>query len=155
MEAICADKIYGPNSRIHSGFVVYKNGFITDITEEEPDCQIHDFSGFSVIPGLIDIHIHGISGNDTMDAAPEALQEISISLARHGVTSFLPTTLTHDFEKIKAAVSEIGRQIGKTAGAEILGSYVEGPYLASEHRGAHPVNYLREILKHPKIRLKF
>lgn len=145
MEAICADKIYRPNSRIHSGFVIYKNGFITDITEEEPDCQIHDFSGFSVIPGLIDIHIHGISGNDTMDAAPEALQEISISLARHGVTSFLPTTLTHDFEKIKAAVSEIGRQIGKTAGAEILGSYVEGPYLASEHRGAHPVNYMREI----------
>jgi N-acetylglucosamine-6-phosphate deacetylase len=145
MEAIFADTIYIPNRRIYSRYVVYENGLIKDITDEKPDCQIHDFSGFAVIPGLIDIHIHGISGKDTMDATPEALQEISLSLAKHGVTSFLPTTLTDDFEKVKAAVREIGRQIGKTAGAEIIGSYVEGPYITPEHRGAHPLKFMREI----------
>jgi N-acetylglucosamine-6-phosphate deacetylase len=68
-----------------------------------------------------------------------------MSLARHGVTGFLPTTLTHDFEKIKKAVTIVSESIGKTRGAEIIGSYVEGPYITTEHRGAHPIKYIREL----------
>ena len=145
MKAIYAKRIYTRADVVHSGYLLYEDGLITGITSEKPDCEVEDYSSYSIIPGLIDTHIHGIAGNDTMDATAEALQGISLSLAKHGVTSFLPTTLTHDFEKVKDAVRIVSTQIGKTAGAEIIGSYVEGPYLTPEHRGAHPVNYMREV----------
>jgi N-acetylglucosamine-6-phosphate deacetylase len=70
---------------------------------------------------------------------------MSISLAKHGVTGFLPTTLTHNFEKIKHAVKTVNEVMGKTEGAEIIGSYVEGPYLTPEQKGAHPIGFMREL----------
>lgn len=145
MKAIFAKRIYTPTAVVHSGYLLYENGMIAGITSDKPDCEVLNYSSYSLIPGLIDTHIHGIAGNDTMDASAEALQGISLSLAKHGVTSFLPTTLTHNFEKVKDAVRIVSTQIGKTAGAEIIGSYVEGPYLTPEHRGAHPVHFMREV----------
>lgn len=145
MKAIKAEKIYTPNGIVESGYLLVVDGKIQEITTEQPDCEIVDFSSYSAIPGMIDIHIHGICGNDTMDGSVEALQGISTSLAKHGVTGFLPTTLTHDFEKIKATLKVVSEAMGHTSGAEILGSYVEGPYLTQEHKGAHPVPYMREL----------
>ncbi|MFB7138403.1 N-acetylglucosamine-6-phosphate deacetylase [Gottfriedia sp. NPDC056225] len=145
MKAIKAGKIYTPEKAFDNGYIVIENGKISKVTQNRPSCEILDFSSFEAIPGMIDLHIHGLSGNDTMDCSVHALQEISLSLARHGVTGFLPTTLTDDFEKIKKAIVNVSEVIGHTGGAEIIGSYVEGPYITSEHRGAHPVKYMREL----------
>ncbi|PGS54439.1 N-acetylglucosamine-6-phosphate deacetylase [Bacillus sp. AFS041924] len=145
MKAIKIEKVYTPDKVIEAGYILIEYGKINEITTNRPSCEILDFSSLVAIPGMIDLHVHGLAGNDTMDGKIHSLQEMSMSLARHGVTGFLPTTLTHDFEKIKKAVTIVSESIGKTRGAEIIGSYVEGPYITTEHRGAHPIKYIREL----------
>lgn len=145
MKAIKVEKVYTPERIIDNGYLLFEKGKIQEITTVKPLCEALDFSGCYAIPGMIDMHIHGIAGHDTMDGNINALQEISMSLAKHGVTGFLPTTLTHDFEKVKNAVKVVSEAIGKMSGAEIIGSYVEGPYITAEHKGAHPVRYMREL----------
>lgn len=68
--------------------IVIENGIITDITEEVCSGEEIDANGNSVIPGLIDVHTHGIMGYDTMDADFEPMCE---NYAKFGTTSFLPT----------------------------------------------------------------
>lgn len=145
MQAIKAEKIYTPTGIIEVGYLLIEDGKIKEIEKNVPDCEVIDFSNYIAIPGMIDLHIHGIAGHDTMDASVAALQGISTSLAKHGVTGFLPTTLTHDFEKIKQTLQVVSEAIGQVSGAEIYGSYVEGPYITPEHKGAHPVKYIREL----------
>ena len=145
MIAIKAKEVYTQQQVIDTGYILIKDERIIDITTQKPSCEILDFSGYAAIPGLIDLHIHGFAGYDTMDGKINSLQEMSKSLVRYGVTGFLPTTLTHDFEKIKNAVKIVNEAIGQTSGAEIIGSYVEGPYITPEYRGAHPIKFMREL----------
>lgn len=98
-----------------------------------------DLHGQKVYSGLVDVHTHGNMGNDTMDG--DKLHEISEYLAKWGVTSFLPTTMTMDFELIKTVVNI---EIPKTKGAEILGFHLEGPYIAESRRGAQNINFIRK-----------
>ncbi|WP_299744438.1 N-acetylglucosamine-6-phosphate deacetylase [uncultured Rossellomorea sp.] len=145
MKAVKADHIYTPEGIVEYGYLLIEDGRISGITTEPPPCPIIALPGCSAIPGMIDLHIHGIAGHDTMDGSVSSLNEMSKSLAKYGVTGFLPTTLTHDPESIRKAVGAVSSAIGQTTGAEILGSYVEGPYITPEHKGAHPVEYMREL----------
>lgn len=83
----------------------------------------------TVIPGLIDIHIHGLLGFDTMDGS---LEEISLELAKCGTTSFLPTTMTESTEKLLLA----NNQNLSVSGANIIGFHFEGPFISKIHKGA-------------------
>ena len=96
-----------------------------------------DAEGYYLAPGMIDIHIHGGAGFDTMDATTEALNKIAENLAGYGVTSFLPTTMTMEREKIQTALENI-RDIKKngSTGAQVLGAHVEGPFISPDYIGA-------------------
>lgn len=89
-----------------------------------------------LVPGFIDMHIHGAGGYDVMDASVEALQHISQKLAEEGVTGFLATTMTAKAESIEAALSVIPDAISKCHGAAILGVHLEGPFISREKMGA-------------------
>ncbi len=123
------------------------NGAVTDIIVEDGKfkaigkCNEEgiDLKGAEIIPGLVDIHIHGSMNHDTMDG--DGLNEISMYLAKQGVTSFLPTTMTVDIEDIKSVVNG---EIPKTDGAEILGYHLEGPYIADSRRGAQNPKHIRK-----------
>ncbi len=97
-----------------------------------------DLNGAKVFPGLIDIHTHGCIGYDTMDGS--RLTEMSEYLARNGVTSWLPTTMTMEMDTIKSVVNI---DIPKTNGAEILGFHMEGPYISRNRRGAQNAAYIK------------
>jgi len=105
--------------------------------EKSSGLEVIDGKGLYLAPGLIDLHIHGASGYDTMDASSEALEKISLSLARKGTTSFLPTTMTMPVTRIKEALANIGqtKKLG-TRGARILGAHLEGPFINPEKKGA-------------------
>lgn len=123
------------------------NGVLTDILVENGKIakigsieeQGTDIKGKTVLPGFIDIHIHGCLGFDTMDG--DTLNEISRYLASRGVTSFMPTTMTVDFTDIKNVVNGT---IPQVEGAQILGYHLEGPYIASSRRGAQNIKYIRK-----------
>ena len=102
-------------------------------------------AGARLLPGFFDTHIHGALGVDTMDATPEALDTIGGYLASCGTTSYMPTTVTDRWEKILSALRNLAAYQPKEGAAIPRGSFVEGPYLTEEHRGAHPAELLREL----------
>ncbi len=89
-----------------------------------------------LVPGLIDLHIHGTKGNDVMDGSVEAIQTISRDLASEGVTGFLATTMTASAEQLEKVLQTIPVAMSYQDGAEILGIHLEGPFIAKEKMGA-------------------
>ncbi|MEX1295830.1 MAG: N-acetylglucosamine-6-phosphate deacetylase [Candidatus Limnocylindrales bacterium] len=100
-----------------------------------------------VVPGFIDVHVHGWGGHDAMGGS-EALSGMARALAARGVTSFLPTSVTASFEKLTDFADSVRSWMpGAPAdGAEPLGFNMEGPFLAEKKKGAHPAN----LLRHPE-----
>lgn len=106
-------------------------------------------TGGYIWPGLIDIHIHGAGGKDVMDATPEAIETISRTLGRYGVTGFLATTTTGDRQQLERAMVNIVEHAPYLQeGAEVLGIHLEGPWICPEQRGAHHPAYITD--PHPE-----
>jgi len=97
-----------------------------------------------VVPGFIDVHVHGWGGHDAM-GGPDALTGMARALAGRGVTSFLPTSVTASFEKLTDFADAVRGWMpaAPADGAEPLGFNMEGPFLAEQKKGAHPANLLR------------
>ena len=99
--------------------------------------------GLMVVPGFIDIHIHGAAGALCEDANPGSIVRISAALARCGVTGFLPTLATLPADRLRAAVAAIASSCGSEPGARILGIHLEGPYLSPLRAGAQAIPWMR------------
>lgn len=105
-----------------------------------------DASGCVILPGFIDIHVHGSAGHDVMDANPAALAALAHFFAQHGVTAFMPTTMTAPHRNTIQAVAAITTALAQptaTAGARMLGIHLEGPYISPKFPGAQPATYIR------------
>lgn len=116
---------------------------------DENNYEVTDGNGGYLSPGFIDVHVHGAMGKDTMDASHEALNTISDTIVKSGVTSFLPTTMTMERKKVRSALRNIKETIDKGLnGAQIIGTNVEGPFLNTEKKGAQdPKNIIEPDLK--------
>src|SRR5579859_5858779 len=102
----------------------------------------------TAIPGFIDVHIHGAGGRDVMEGSAEALAGVARTVARHGTTSFVATTVTASPEDTIRGVEGIARYISQQhetdeARAEVLGIHFEGPFLSPARRGVHPAEWLK------------
>lgn len=117
--------------------ITIENGKFTAIEPAGCAADGKDCKGQMVIPGLVDIHTHGCAGYDTMDAH---FEEISSYLGLNGTTSFLPTTMTMDYDSIRR-VTEASRDV---TGAQILGFHMEGPYIAKKYKGAQNEKYIKD-----------
>jgi N-acetylglucosamine-6-phosphate deacetylase len=133
------------------GWLLAEAGRIRDLGAGEPPpfapgrvARRIDAQGHSLLPGFIDLHVHGAVGHEVMDARPAALQEMARFYARHGVTAFLPTTWTAPRTAIDAALAAVAEVAGPVpGGAAILGAHLEGPYLNPEKCGAQDVRSIR------------
>ncbi len=130
------------------GYLLVEDGRIAALGSgacpDIPDAARIDAQGGYIGPGFIDVHVHGADGHDTMDATPKALYGIARYKARHGVTGFLPTTLSDTPDAIGAALANIGACEGAVeGGASILGAHVEGPYFNLAKKGAQPPEHIR------------
>ncbi len=121
---------------------IRKIGEDTSISTEGAG-EITDARGRYLSPGFIDLHIHGCNGSDTMDDNDDSIRNISRSLVRTGVTSFLPTTLTMDLSAIEGALDRIRELMDHGPGAEILGCHLEGPFINKEYKGAQEARYIQ------------
>lgn len=97
-----------------------------------------DASGLTILPGFIDIHIHGALMCDFSAPSDAAVDTISAYLARHGVTGMVGTTMTMPLENILRCLEYAARNRGRPLpGAALLGLHLEGPFLSDVNRGAH------------------
>ncbi|QLY59454.1 N-acetylglucosamine-6-phosphate deacetylase [Citrobacter freundii] len=97
-------------------------------------------------PAYIDPHVHGGGGVDVMDEAADSLDKLAMHKAREGVASWLPTTVTAPLQDIHGALQRIAHRYHSGGpGAQVLGSYLEGPYFTPQNKGAHPPELFREL----------
>ncbi len=109
--------------------------------------DVLDLTGYTILPGLIDMHIHGCAGHDMCEATPEALEAMSRCLVQRGVTSFCPTSMTLSFEELQGIFRNVASEKGNVTGAYIHGINMEGPYIAMSKKGAQNGAYVR----HPDV----
>lgn len=103
-----------------------------------------DLTDMTVMPGLIDIHIHGCGGAGAGDATPEALETMSQTLVKNGITSFCPASMTLSFEELTKIFANIDEMKNKVGGAYIHGANMEGPYIAMSKK-ARRIRFMSEI----------
>ncbi len=128
------------------GDLFIDNGRIIKISTNLSDRAEHYIDGrdknWLLLPGYIDMHIHGAAGHDVMDATQLALHQIARSLVQEGVTGFLATTMTQSIEAIESALANVAQFEHNDDEASLLGIHVEGPYVSKKRAGAQPIEYI-------------
>ncbi|HBJ02206.1 MULTISPECIES: N-acetylglucosamine-6-phosphate deacetylase [Lysinibacillus] len=121
-----------------------KDGKIAQVAHhiEAQGIEQLDGSGKFLLPGFIDMHIHGSAQMDTMDASDEGLHIMAKSLLKEGTTSFLATTMTQSFDNIERAITNVAQFQPKLDEAEVLGLHIEGPFVSKQRAGAQPLDYI-------------
>jgi len=162
MIALTAARLFTPLERIEQPLLLLEEGVILEVSsragrEIPKDCRVVDFRDGIIAPGLIDIHIHGAAGRDVMKGDSESLATIERFLAKHAVTSYLPTTITAPVDSTLAALESLANAIeaagkrqdgGDELRARPRGIHIEGPFLSHTRRGVHPTeNLLPPTLK--------
>jgi N-acetylglucosamine-6-phosphate deacetylase len=141
-------KIITPDTTLENKSLIIKDRKIMGIQSGDfnpsPGDRVVDVRGYWISPGLIDVHVHGAMGFDTMDATPEALHRMGSFFAEHGVTSYLPTTMTETPEAILKSITNVANCAQSNETAQHLGVHVEGPYFNPVHKGAQPEYNLRD-----------
>ena len=137
--------IITPFQLLEDRIIIIEKGKIMAITDKKEDfallknVEIIEAKDKFVVPGYIDIHIHGGGGSDVMDGEYEAIKQVATTHSRFGTTAFLPTTMTMSKDKIIRSLRSICEAVKKgTAGAEILGIHLEGPYINPEKKDLSP-----------------
>lgn len=135
-----------PDRVMDAGTVVVEAGLIVSVGDSiDAKGEVLDLSGAVLMPGFIDVHIHGAVGIDVMEATPEGLHEVSRYLASQGVTGWLPTLVPgsdENYASVAASVSEAMRST-EVGGARILGLHYEGPFVNSAQCGALHVEHFK------------
>lgn len=134
---LSAGKIHTENGILNQAAIRIKEGCITEIDSLTSQAHLTFPESFHIVPGFIDLHIHGADGYDVMDASPVALEKISAALAREGTTSYLATTMTATLEDINRVVLNVQRYMqSPSLGASLLGIHLEGPFISPQKVGA-------------------
>jgi N-acetylglucosamine-6-phosphate deacetylase len=155
MLAFTAARLLTPNQAVEHPLLLVEEGCVVEIADRSTrqlpaGVFATDFGSSLIAPGYVDLHIHGSSGYDVMDDSPEALPAIERLLARHGVTSYFPTTVTAPLDRTLRALEHLADAIEtsvhkneyRPCRAVPLGIHLEGPFISHARRGVHPSEHL-------------
>lgn len=155
--AVTVRQLLTPLERIDDAALLIEDGIIAAVGRREDltfpaTARVIELGDAILTPGLIDLHIHGAAGYDVMDATDDGLAAIERLMARHGVTSYCPTTVTAPIDPTLRALESLARamQIGREQGdrARPLGIHLEGPFLSHARRGVHSSLFLQRASLH-------
>ena len=141
-DIVLPDRVLGPGTLVLDGEQIVD---ITPGTRAAVGSEDHfELSGYLVVPGFIDVHVHGVDGTDTLDSE-DAIDTIAERLPRFGVTAFCPTSIACApavLRRLLAAVRE-ARRGGRSGGARVLPAHLESNFINPEFKGAQPLECLR------------
>jgi N-acetylglucosamine-6-phosphate deacetylase len=148
-----AGRALTPTVEIPDAGILVREGVIEEIGPREgmrlPDgAQEISATERIAIPGFVDVHIHGAGGRDVMEGSAEALSGVAKTVARHGTTSMVATTVTASTDDTIRGVEGIAQYISQQheteeARAEVLGVHFEGPFISPARRGVHQTEFLQ------------
>jgi N-acetylglucosamine-6-phosphate deacetylase len=151
---LLARQLLTPLERIDDAALVIEDGIILAVGAREdistPDnARVVDFGDAILTPGLIDIHIHGGAGYDVMEGSEAGLAAVERLLAKHGVTSYCPTTMTAPMAETLASLEKLGEAVNRAKTeaqadrAQPIGIHLEGPFLSHARCGVHAPVHLQ------------
>ena len=138
MKAIVNGHVYTPDQVFAPGTVLIEGRRITGVGPADalivpPQAEVISAAGMAVVPGFIDVHMHGLMGHDAMGPG---LAQVIRELPAFGVTAFLGTTLTLPPEEALAGLESMAKILdAPPAGAQCLGVHLEGPFLSPSRPG--------------------
>ena len=141
-DIVLPDRVLGPGTLVLDGEQIVD---ITPGARAAGGREDHfELSGHLVVPGFIDVHVHGVAGTDTLDSE-DAIHTIAERLPRFGVTAFCPTSIACTpavLRRLLAAV-RAARRAGRSSGARVLPAHLESNFINPEFKGAQPLECLR------------
>jgi N-acetylglucosamine-6-phosphate deacetylase len=138
-----------PDRVLSPGTLVIEDGRIAEVRSEPPNGghAAFAFHGHYIVPGFIDVHIHGVDGVDAFDALPGegAIAAIAARLPRYGVTGFCPTTVACGPEELRDVLDQVrrAREIPPARSARVLPAHLESNFINPAYSGAQPSGCLR------------
>ena len=145
---LSGEQVLLPDDRFAAADVEVREGVIGRVQDHRVGHLDHGLpivrvpTGHFLVPGLIDTHVHGRLGRNAMEATRDAVSAIGAALLASGVTSFVAGTASAPWDQMLASVGGLAELTGPTAGAELLGIHLEGPFLSPSRRGVHRLDAL-------------
>lgn len=148
-------RVVTPTEIWDPGWVQWQGGRIVQARPGSPSADVRagavtviDAERQWLVPGFIDMHVHGGGGAEVMDGTPEAIRTVARFHASHGTTAWLPTTLTGPLASIERSLSAVAEaqaaEAKERSGALILGVHLEGPFISPKHPGAQDPMYIMD-----------
>ena len=143
-------RVLSPGGEWPRGWIAVEGRKIAAMGQNDPPpvvvsgADVLAADGLIAMPGFIDLHVHGAVGVEVMDADPDGLRRMARFFAGHGVTAWLPSTMTASGPDTERALEAVRAVAGPVeGGATVLGAYLEGPYLNPAKAGAQDPAHIR------------
>jgi N-acetylglucosamine-6-phosphate deacetylase len=137
-----------PDRILSRGTLVVDGDRVVEIRPDAPGGAAHGapfaFHDHYILPGLIDVHVHGVDGFDSL-GGPGSVRSIAARLPRYGVTAFCPTTLACSPDALRTVLAQVrdAREAPDPRSARVLPAHLESNFINPEFRGAQPIECLR------------
>ena len=135
-----------PDQIVMGGSLAFRDGVIEDVLPApaaRAQWTVIDLPGHTIVPGFVDVHVHGVEGIDVLDGA-DAVAKVAARLPKYGVTAFCPTSIACRPERLQMLLEAVARGAGaEQPSARVLGAHLESNFLNPEWNGAQPKTCLR------------
>jgi N-acetylglucosamine-6-phosphate deacetylase len=148
MIALSGADIVLPDRVIRGGSILIDQGRIAAIEPRAIDAgagrTVVDLANHTIVPGFVDVHVHGIEGVDVLDG-PNAVDDVARRLPKYGVTAFCPTSVACTPARLVTLLAGVARARSAPAAtaARVLPAHLESNFINPEWNGAQPIHCLR------------